>query len=162
MKFGTFYTKNKNALFWHFLYYFLKNRKNFFLRVEKNPSNFLDCRESTKVSEIFLIFKNLKKSNCMQTVKTNNPIVWQTKSNCMQTVKTNNPIVWQTVKTNNPIGWQTKLKKKKVKCRSWSKLRSSLKTVFNLVYKLLFNYILFHTSIYRYEQLLSHAWPFWL
>ena len=49
----------------------------------------------------------------MQTVKTNNAIVWQTKSNCMQTVKTNNPIGWQTVKTNNPIGWQTNLKKKK-------------------------------------------------
>ena len=81
----------------------------------KNPSNFLNCQESKKVSEIFLILENLKKSNCMQTVKTNNPIVWQTKSNCMQTVKTNNPIGWQTVKTNNPIGWQTKLKKKKKK-----------------------------------------------
>ena len=61
---------------------------------------------------MFSIPKNWKKSNCMQTVKTNNAIVWQTKSNCMQTVKTNNPIGWQTVKTNNPIGWQTKVEKK--------------------------------------------------
>ena len=80
-------------------------------------------RELKKISQIFSIsridkslgnfLENWKnKSNCMQTVKTNNPIVWQTKSNCMQTVKTNNPIGWQTVKTNNPIGWQTKHKKK--------------------------------------------------
>ena len=78
---------------------------SWFSRIHKFLENQQISRESTNFSKIDKFLENRqmslkfsrfprieKKSNCMQTVKTNNAIVWQTKSNCMQTVKTNNPI----------------------------------------------------------------------